>query len=115
MRRHEFEPARLLAGLAFAGIASAFAVDAAGGWDVPGWLVVPVLAAALGLAGLVSAVTRAVRARRPGGGRREGAPVGADPGSDPEPGPGSDPGGDSGADSGGVRAGGEEAPRAGGR
>ncbi|MCZ2523629.1 hypothetical protein ACFW9F_24565 [Streptomyces sp. NPDC059506] len=111
MRRHEFEPARLLAGLAFAGIASAFAVDAAGWRDVPGWLVVPVLAAALGLAGLVSAVTRAVRARRPGGGLREGAPVGAAPGADPGSALGPCPG----ADSGGVRAGGEEAPRAGGR
>ncbi len=61
MRRHAFEPARLLLGLALLGLAPAYVMTAVGRWDVPPAVLLPLLPAALVAAGVTAAVTRSVR------------------------------------------------------
>ncbi|MEU2788940.1 hypothetical protein [Streptomyces sp. NPDC007100] len=64
MKRHPFEPARLITGLTALGVGGAYGLEAAGAWDLPG--AVPVLAvpAGLCLSGITAAVWGAVRRRR---------------------------------------------------
>ncbi|OKI09961.1 hypothetical protein A6A06_04900 [Streptomyces sp. CB02923] len=64
MKRHTFEPARLLTGLTAAGVGGAYAGEAAGAWDLPGAL--PMLAVPVGLflSGVTAAVWSAVRRHR---------------------------------------------------
>ncbi|MFD1830426.1 hypothetical protein ACFSJS_12220 [Streptomyces desertarenae] len=64
MRRQAFDPARLLLGLSLLGIAAAHVLTATGRWELPLPVLLPLLPAALLLAGAVSAVTHAVRRRR---------------------------------------------------
>ena len=61
MRRHAFEPARLLLGLALLGLAPAYVMTATGQWDIPLPVLLPLLPAALLLAGATAAVTYFVR------------------------------------------------------
>ncbi|MET7936521.1 hypothetical protein [Streptomyces sp. NPDC005322] len=62
MRRHAFEPGRLLAGLVVLGAALAYGMDASGQWDVRPLVLLAVVLGGLCVSGLVSALT--YRARR---------------------------------------------------
>ncbi|GGZ52688.1 hypothetical protein AB0P12_19420 [Streptomyces subrutilus] len=64
MRRHEFQPGRLLAGLVLIAAGVLYLLDATGGADLPWFLVVPVTVGGLCLAALVGMVTYAVRRDR---------------------------------------------------
>ncbi|MET9957507.1 hypothetical protein ABZ128_00160 [Streptomyces sp. NPDC006326] len=64
MRRHEFQPGRLLAGLVLLAAAVLYLLDATGGADLPWFLVLPMAAGGLALAALVGMVTYAVRRDR---------------------------------------------------
>ncbi|PJE94767.1 hypothetical protein CUT44_26795 [Streptomyces carminius] len=55
MRRHAFEPARLLLGLALLVIAPVYVLAATGRWDVPLPVLLPLVPAALLLAGITRA------------------------------------------------------------
>ncbi|EFL17048.1 hypothetical protein [Streptomyces sp. C] len=61
MRRHEFQPGRLLAGLVLTAAGVLYLLDAAGETDVPWFLVVPFAVGGLVLSALVGMVTYAVR------------------------------------------------------
>jgi hypothetical protein len=63
VRRHAFEPARLLLGLALLGIAPAHVMTALGRWDVPLPVLLSLLPAALLLTGATAAVTHFARRR----------------------------------------------------
>ncbi|MEU6170824.1 hypothetical protein ABZ832_02755 [Streptantibioticus parmotrematis] len=63
-REPRFEPASLVAGLLFLGIAAAFGCDAAGLWHPETWLLAPTLGIGLALTGATTAATEAVRERR---------------------------------------------------
>lgn len=62
--RHDFEPGRLLIGLLLLGGCLAYLGAAGGWWRFPTYLLLPVLAAGLCLAGLLSSLTYAIRRRR---------------------------------------------------
>ncbi|WP_435241132.1 hypothetical protein [Streptomyces cucumeris] len=64
MRKHPFEPGKLVAGLVMLGVALAYALDAAGEWDVRPLVLLPSAAFGLCLAGVVSALTHGLRRRR---------------------------------------------------
>ncbi|MEW1633883.1 hypothetical protein AB0469_07405 [Streptomyces sp. NPDC093801] len=64
MRRHEFQPGRLLAGLVLTAAGVLYLLDAAGKADLPWFLVVPMAVGGLALAALVGLVTYAVRRDR---------------------------------------------------
>ncbi|MEU8776746.1 hypothetical protein [Streptomyces sp. NPDC048606] len=75
MRRHEFQPGRLLAGLVLTAAGVLYLLDATGETDLPWFLVVPMAAGGLCLAAVVGMVTYAVRRdRRDDGGRGSAAP-----------------------------------------
>ncbi|MFI8302444.1 hypothetical protein ACIF80_03120 [Streptomyces sp. NPDC085927] len=61
MLRHEFQPGRLLSGLFLTLAAVLYAGDANGAWETPWFVVIPVVAGGLCLAGSVSAVTGLIR------------------------------------------------------
>ncbi|MEU6082194.1 hypothetical protein [Streptomyces sp. NPDC047108] len=61
MGRHEFEPGKLVAGLALLAGGVIFALDAAGAWSVPAWVLIPVVVGGLSLAGATGVVRSAVR------------------------------------------------------
>lgn len=61
MRRHRFEPARLLLGLLLTGVALAYAMDAFGEWRVPTWALLAAVPASLLAAAFTAVVTFAVR------------------------------------------------------
>ncbi|GAA2220840.1 hypothetical protein [Streptomyces nogalater] len=69
MLRHEFQPGRLVAGLALTATAVAYAGDAGGLWDTPWFLMVPLVVGGLCLAGATAVLARAMRGR---GGAEEG-------------------------------------------
>jgi len=71
VKRHAFEPARLLLGLALLGIAPVHVMAATGRWDVPPHVLLPLLPAALLLAGVTGAATHFARR----GGRRTAGAV----------------------------------------
>ncbi|MDF9815112.1 hypothetical protein M2266_004343 [Streptomyces sp. SPB162] len=71
MKRHGFEPASLVMGLVLLGIAAAFLLDAAGGWDPSRQLTVSLAAGGLAFAAVTSVVTRVVRRGR----RNDGGPA----------------------------------------
>ncbi len=58
MARRRTDWGSLIAGLLFLGLAVAFAVRGAGGWEFDALWVLPVLAAGLGTAGVARALTR---------------------------------------------------------
>ncbi|MFE6841616.1 hypothetical protein [Streptomyces sp. NPDC057686] len=64
MRRHEFQPGRLLAGLVLVAAGVLYLLDATGGADLPWFLVIPMTMGGLCLAALVGVVTYAVRRDR---------------------------------------------------
>lgn len=64
MKRHAFEPGKLLAGLVVLGVGLAYGLDAAGEWDLPPLAPLPVTMGGLCLAGLVSALAFGVRRHR---------------------------------------------------
>ncbi|MEV5431439.1 hypothetical protein [Streptomyces sp. NPDC052701] len=68
MLRHEFQPGRLVAGLALTVAAVVYAGDAGGAWETPWFVVIPVVVGGLFLAGTVAFLTGRVR-RRTGAGR----------------------------------------------
>jgi uncharacterized membrane protein len=63
MSRHRFEPARLLFGLMLAGAALTYAMDAFGNWQVPVWLLLATVPAALVIAAFTAWTTFLVRRR----------------------------------------------------
>ncbi|MER7464338.1 hypothetical protein [Streptomyces sp. NPDC097981] len=64
MRRHEFQPGRLLAGLVLMAAGVLYLLDATGEADLPWFLVIPMAMGGLCLAALVGTVTYAVRRDR---------------------------------------------------
>jgi hypothetical protein len=62
--RHEFQPGRLVAGLCLTGIAAAYAGDAGGLWEIPWFLMVPLVVGTLCLAGATAVLARGIRGRR---------------------------------------------------
>ncbi|MFF9125991.1 hypothetical protein ACF09J_22240 [Streptomyces sp. NPDC014889] len=78
MLRHEFQPGKLVSGLALTGAGVVYAGDAAGAWHVQWFLLVPMIVGGLCLGGAAAVVNRAVRrgraARRPLGGAGTGGP-----------------------------------------
>ncbi|MCX4628064.1 MULTISPECIES: hypothetical protein [unclassified Streptomyces] len=64
MRRHEFQPGRLLAGLVLVAAGVLYLLDATGEADLPWFLVIPMTMGGLCLAALVGVVTYAVRRDR---------------------------------------------------
>ncbi|MGP4003118.1 hypothetical protein [Streptomyces sp. 8N706] len=64
MRGHEFEPGKLIAGIVLLVAAVIRALDAAGEWETPVWVLVPVVVVGLSLAGLASFLSYAYTARR---------------------------------------------------
>lgn len=64
MLRHEFQPGKLIAGLALALAGVVYAGDAGGLWDTPWFAIIPLVTVGLFLAGATSVLTRAVRRRR---------------------------------------------------
>ncbi|WP_328927209.1 hypothetical protein OG429_23345 [Streptomyces sp. NBC_00190] len=61
MRRHEFQPGRLIAGLALLVAGVLYLLRSSGEADVPWFVVVPIALGGLSLAALVGMVTYAVR------------------------------------------------------
>jgi hypothetical protein len=64
VRRHDLEPGRLVIGLVLLAMGLAYTLDAAGAWDIPSWLLIPVVTSGLALAALVSALTSSRRRAR---------------------------------------------------
>ncbi|KOY57975.1 hypothetical protein [Streptomyces sp. XY332] len=64
MRRHEFQPGRLLAGLVLVAAGVLYLLDATGEADLPWFAVIPMTMGGLCLAALVGTVTYAVRRDR---------------------------------------------------
>ncbi|MGW2862676.1 hypothetical protein [Streptomyces sp. SDr-06] len=64
MLRHEFRPGTCVAGLALTATAILFAGDAAGRWNTPAPVAIPLVCGGLGIAALVSWIDYGVRRRR---------------------------------------------------
>ncbi|GGR79005.1 hypothetical protein Snoj_77490 [Streptomyces nojiriensis] len=64
MRRHEFQPGRLIAGLALLVAGVLYLLDSTGEADLPWFAVVPITMGGLTLAALAGLVTYAVRRDR---------------------------------------------------
>ncbi|QKV94399.1 hypothetical protein HUT19_23770 [Streptomyces sp. NA02950] len=63
MRKHPFEPGKLVAGLVMLGVGLAYTLDAAGKWDVRPLVLLPLAGFGLCLAGVASAMTHGMRRR----------------------------------------------------
>ncbi|MEU6662159.1 hypothetical protein [Streptomyces sp. NPDC046821] len=66
MPRHEFQPGKLVAGIVLTVTGALYLGDALGAWAVPWYVVFPLVAGGLCLAGATGTVTYAVRRRRRG-------------------------------------------------
>ncbi|MER6448498.1 hypothetical protein [Streptomyces venezuelae] len=64
MRRHEFQPGRLIAGLVLVVAGGLYLVESTGGADLPWFAVLPITVGGLTLAALIGLVTYAVRRDR---------------------------------------------------
>ncbi|MFF5963927.1 hypothetical protein ACFY64_09295 [Streptomyces collinus] len=73
MLRHEPQPGKLIAGLVLVLAGVLYAGDAGGAWEIPWFVVIPLVSGGLCLAGAVAFLTGRVRRRR-----RRGR-TGADP------------------------------------
>ncbi|GGV48769.1 hypothetical protein [Streptomyces griseoflavus] len=63
MLRHEFQPGRLVAGVALVAAAVTYAGDAGGAWHTPWFVVIPVVTGGLCLAGAVGSLAGRLRRR----------------------------------------------------
>ncbi|MBH1935983.1 hypothetical protein I5Q34_17195 [Streptomyces sp. AV19] len=68
MRRHDFEPGRLVVGLVLLGGGLAYLLEAAGRWHFPAYALLPALVGGLCLGGAVPSIGYLVRRRRGGRG-----------------------------------------------
>ncbi|MFI7359873.1 hypothetical protein ACIBTP_38815 [Streptomyces avidinii] len=64
MRRHEFQPGRLIAGLVLVAAGVLYLLDSTGRADLPWFAIIPMALGGLSLAALVGLVTYAVRRDR---------------------------------------------------
>ncbi|MDQ8704293.1 hypothetical protein RCO28_17610 [Streptomyces sp. LHD-70] len=64
MLRHEFQPGKLVAGAVLLAAGVAYAGDATGEWQVPWFVLIPLVCGGLFLAAVVAAVTYGIRRRR---------------------------------------------------
>ncbi|MER6124004.1 hypothetical protein ABT173_15370 [Streptomyces sp. NPDC001795] len=64
MLRHEFQPGRLIAGVALATAGALYLGDAAGAWETPWFGILPVVNGGLCLAAVTGLLTRAIRKGR---------------------------------------------------
>ncbi|MFJ6564810.1 hypothetical protein ACIQMV_34195 [Streptomyces sp. NPDC091412] len=64
MLRHDFQPGKLVSGVFLTGAGVVYAGDAAGAWQAPWFLLVPMVVGGLCLGGAAAVVNRAVRRRR---------------------------------------------------
>ncbi|WP_372408967.1 hypothetical protein [Streptomyces luteireticuli] len=64
MRRHDFEPGRLIVGLVMLGGGLAYLLNAAGRWPFPAYALVPALVGGLCLGGAVPGIAYLVGRRR---------------------------------------------------
>ncbi|MEU0166270.1 hypothetical protein ABZ214_12550 [Streptomyces iakyrus] len=67
MLRHELQPGKLMAGLVLVLAGILYAGDAGGAWEIPWFVVIPLVTGGLCLAGVVALLTGRVRRRRQGG------------------------------------------------
>ncbi|MFE9027372.1 hypothetical protein ACFYOA_14030 [Streptomyces iakyrus] len=67
MLRHELQPGKLMAGLVLVLAGILYAGDAGGAWEIPWFVVIPLVTGGLCLAGAVAFLTGRVRRRRQGG------------------------------------------------
>ncbi|GGT26857.1 hypothetical protein [Streptomyces chromofuscus] len=63
MLRHEFQPGRLVAGGAAAATGVLYAGDAGGSWEVPWFVVLPLMVGGLCLAAVAGMLGRGIRRR----------------------------------------------------
>ncbi|MCP3819970.1 hypothetical protein NLX86_18265 [Streptomyces sp. A3M-1-3] len=68
MRRHEFQPGRLVAGVSLLITGVAFAGDAGAAWETPWYALIPLVVGGLSLAAVTGVVALAVRRRHRGAG-----------------------------------------------
>ncbi|MCW5251562.1 hypothetical protein [Streptomyces sp. SHP 1-2] len=78
MLRHDFQPGRLVVGLTLILAGVLYAGDATGSWDIPWFVLFPVMSAGLCLAATAGLAARGIRRRRVSPEERQGVP-GADP------------------------------------
>ncbi|MFG2267639.1 hypothetical protein [Streptomyces sp. NPDC048720] len=64
MLRHEFQPGKLVAGLFLSAAGAVYAGDAAGLWEAPWFLIIPLVVGGLCLAGAGTAAARGIRRRQ---------------------------------------------------
>lgn len=67
MARHEFQPGKLVVGLFLTAAGAVFIGDAAGAWETPWFVVIPVVVGGACLGGAVGTVARYLRRNRPSG------------------------------------------------
>lgn len=65
MRRHEFEPGKLVAGLFLLAAGVVYGLDGLGAWDVPAFVLVPMVAGGLSLAWVAAAYGHRLERRDP--------------------------------------------------
>ncbi|MFI8894683.1 hypothetical protein [Streptomyces paradoxus] len=66
MLRHELQPGKLIVGIVLITAGVLYAGDAGGAWEIPWFVVIPLVTGGLCLAGAVAAMTGSVRRRRKG-------------------------------------------------
>jgi len=74
VRRHEFQPGKLIAGVFLTVAGITYAGDAGGLWDTPWYAIFPMVTVGLCLAGATAFVTHVIRRRHPD---RDDSPSGA--------------------------------------
>ncbi|MGW9025449.1 hypothetical protein ACWGQ5_14690 [Streptomyces sp. NPDC055722] len=65
MLRHEFQPGRLVAGMALTGAGVVYLGDANGAWTTPWFALIPLMCGGLCLAAVSGLLARALRRSRP--------------------------------------------------
>ncbi|WP_055493238.1 hypothetical protein [Streptomyces sp. TP-A0356] len=77
MLRHEFQPGRLIAGLALTVAGVLYLGDASGAWETPWFAIIPIVGGGLCLAAVTGLLTRAIRRGRRAHGDVHGEQEGA--------------------------------------